>query len=242
MSTGRRCPDGTGRSVRRRWTDFVVVTRQAAITLAPAGRRVVSPLRQVTAIAVASVFVGMGAVAFVKAGRGVPPYDVLLLGISERIDVTHGQAGWIVGGALFGVAAALGRRPGPVALGWVIANGLTVDLFTHLLNDADSVAAEVAFMTVGVVAIAAGIAAFVHATDSGGPYELIMAAMGDRGRSRVATRVALDVGVVVAGVALAGPYGLASLLYPFVMGPVLGVTLQGFDDLRRGRESRIGRD
>lgn len=227
--------------MRRRWTDFVVVTRQAAITVAPVGRRVASPLRQITATAIAATFVGLGAVAFVKAGWGVPPYDVLLLGLSERIDVSHGQAGWIVGGALFVVAAALGRRPGLVALAWVIANGFTVDLFTHLLEDADSVAAGLAFLVVGVVAMAAGVAAFVQATDSGGPYELIMAAMGERGRSRVATRIALDVGVVTAGVALAGPYGLASIVYPFVMGPVLGATLQGFDDLRSGRESRIGR-
>lgn len=195
--------------------------------------------RQVMSQLAGSMLIGLGVSLFVHAQLGVPAFDVMLTALRDQLGISLGQAGWLFTGSLFLMASLLGHRPGPSGLFYLLANGISVDIWLHLIRDPEPLALRMLFVLLGTLAIAGGVALVVHAGLTGGALELLMHAGVDRGFDPFRTRQALDLLIVAAGVALGGDLGVATLFYVLTMSPALKAGRQALADHRDGRARRL---
>ena len=187
-----------------------------------------------------SAILGIGVALLIRAELGLAPYDVFLSSIVDRASVTHGQAGWLVAGTLLLVATALGRRPRLTTLLYVLANGVAIDIAVPLIQEPSAVATRMAMAGAGMVFIAAGVALVVHSGGTGGAFELIIAAMGDRGLRPVPVRTTMELTMFGAGLVLGGAAGPMTLVFALGFGPLVLVVERALDDHRAGRAVRTG--
>ncbi len=223
-----------------RWENFAGFSRHSVM---PALRATTAPASTAGAI-VGSLVIGCSMIGFavallVESHLGLAPYDVFSAGVGEATGITLGQAGWAISAVLFLVASILGHRPGPWSVAYVIGNGIAIDAMTGLLATPESLVARIAFLGVGIVAMASGINFVVHAGVTGGPFELLMAAGSDRGINPTTTRYSLDFGVLGLGIAIGGPIGLGTVLYAGSMAMVLGRIRQALLDHEAGKLARL---
>ncbi len=188
---------------------------------------------------IGSTLIGLGVSLFIHARLGLPPYDVLLSAIVDRTGLTHGQAGWALSGGLFALASVLRRRPSWYGIAFVVANGASVDGWTKLLVDPSGLGTRVLFVALGIAAIASGVAVVAHSSSTGGPYELLTLAAGDRGLNPTVFRSVLEFSTVALGVALGGALGLGTLAFVVSIGPAISFAAQAFADRRDGRHQRL---
>lgn len=227
-------------SLTRRLTPAVALSRHSALPMlrgrvGPSSR---SFAARAGSLAGGSTLIGTAVAMLVQADLGLPPYDVLSSGISARLGLSLGQAGWAVAAVLFAVAATLGRRPSRWGLAYIVANGLAVDGTAHLINQPETVPGRLAFLVGAVFVMAAGINLVLYSGTTGGPFELLMLAGEDRGINRMATRYALDGGVLAGGLLIGGAFGIGTVIYAVLMAVALEIVSQVFADHRAGREQR----
>ena len=194
---------------------------------------------RIVSLLVGSTCIGAAVALLVEADLGLPPYDVLSSGLQGRLGISLGQAGWLVAAVLFAVATLLGRRPSPWGIAYILANGVAVDAMANLLNGPDGLAGRLAFVAAGIVVMALGVSLVLYSGTTGGPFELLMTAGEDRGIPPLRVRYALDVGVLVTGLALGGSFGSGTLLFAAFMGLTLQAMAQFFADYDRGRTVRL---
>lgn len=225
---------------RRKILGLVGLSRHSAISAARtiSTARTSSVIAQASALALGSGLIGIAVALLVEARLGLAPYDVLASGLSERIDLSLGQSGWLLAAILFVAAAMLGRPPSMWGVGYMVLNGLAIDAASGLLQTPTSLIVRALFVPAGVVVMAAGINVVVHSGTTGGPFELLMAAGEDRGVSRLTVRYGLDIGVFASGVLIGGAFGPATLFYGAFMGIAIVVVSEAFEDHRRGRAIR----
>lgn len=224
-----------------RW--FVGMSRHGVIaaeraTRAPSSR---NRVRQTLSLFGGSIAIGLGVSLFVHARLGVPAYDVMLTALRDMLGITLGQAGWVLTGALFIVAALLGRRPKISGLLYMLSNGVAVDLWMRLIRDPEPLALRWLFVVLGTLIIAGGVALVIHAGLTGGALELLMNAAEDRGIDPFTFRRAFEGAIVVLGVLLGGDLGIATIFFVLTMSPALKAGQQALADHRSGREARITR-
>ena len=195
--------------------------------------------RQLASLFSGTIIIGLGVSLFIHSGLGVPAYDVLLSAVRDRLDISHGQAGWLVTGTLFLVATALGQRPKISGLFFLLTAGVSVDVWIHLINDPEPLAIRMLFVLFGTAAIAMGVALVVHAGLTGGSIELLMRAGEVRGHDPFRVRQLLEFGIVVLGVLLGGDLGFATIFFVVAMAPMLRAGRQALEDHRRGRTERL---
>jgi len=225
----------------RRLGPSLVVSRHSAL---PVLRRRVGTSSRSIAVRVlsllcGSILIGTAITLLVQAELGLPPYDVLASGLADRLGLTLGQAGWMVAASLFALAAALGQRPSPWGVAYIMANGLAIDATAQLINRPESMAGRVGFLLAAIMFMAGGVNLVLFSGTTGGPFELLMTAGERWGLNRVVTRTALDGGVLVAGLALGGAFGIGTVVYAALMGLVLQAVGQVFADHRAGRRQRL---
>ncbi len=220
-----------------RWA--TTFSRQGAIsrlTTQPTARLTVH--RAVSMVTGAGV-IGLGVAFFVHARLGLAPYDVLVSVLRDRLSLSLGQSSWVLSGFLFVVAALLGQRARPSALVYVLACGAAVDISLGLIESPDAMWLRVLFVAIGTAAIVGGIALVVHSGLTGGSFELLMKAGAERGLDPMKVRTSLEVGIVIAGVALGGDAGFATLAFAVAVGPTMKWSQQALLDHRAGRTARL---
>ena len=216
----------------------LTITRQGAVATGRA-RQVVAPARPWLWMMVGSVTLGAGVALLIRAELGLPPYDVLLSAVARDLGMTHGQAGWVIAGSLLIVATLLGRRPRLATLVWILSNGLAIDAALPLIESPAALPTRLLFAAAGTCGIAAGVALVVHSGGTGGAFELIIKAMGDRGLRPVPVRTALELTTLASGLALAGDAGLVTIAFALTFGPLVVAAERALEDHRLGREARL---
>lgn len=235
--------------VLRSLDSFAGFSRHSALSsvrpsqLLQSARDVAEPIRPVRTIVVSLLvgcsLIGVAVALIVEAQLGLPPYDVLSAGLGAELGISLGQAGWLVAGVLFALAACLGHRPNGWSVAFVLGNGLAIDAMSGLINQPDGLAGRLIFVVVGIVAMAVGVNAVIHAGVTGGPFELLMSAAEDRGIDRTLTRYVLDLTVLGLGIAVGGPLGIATIVYAATMGLVLRRIRQVLLDHQAGKLARL---
>lgn len=171
------------------------------------------------------VLCGVGIATIIAADLGVAPWDVLHQGISDRIGLPIGTVILLLGVVVLALWWPLGIRPGVGTILNAALIGVFVDLTDLGLPDARGVAAQTAFLLVGIAAIGVGSGLYIGAGLGPGPRDGLMTGIAARGFSLRATRTVLEVAVLVAGWLLGGSVGIGTAAFAVAIGPIVHVAL-----------------
>lgn len=168
----------------------------------------------------------LGIVLLLESELGLSPWDVLNQGVAEMSPLSFGTANIAIALVVLVAAWALGARIGPGTVANAILIGLFVDGLLRLdavagLSD-QSLGVRVVLMVAGILVIGIGSGFYIGAGLGAGPRDSLMLVLARRTGIRIGVvRVALEVGVTVAGFALGGTVGVGTLAFAFGIGPAV---------------------
>src|SRR4051794_21778912 len=170
-----------------------------------------------------------GITALKQSDLGLGPWDVLHDGIATRTGSDLGIVGLVVGIPILLLWLPLRERPG---LGTVL-NVIVIGLAIHVLLDhtsvADATRLRVALLVAGMVLIALGQGLYLAPELGAGPRDGLMTGLHRRlGWSIRKARTILEVAVLIVGIVLGGSFGIGTVLFAVLIGPMVQVTLRWF--------------
>ena len=174
-------------------------------------------------ILVGLVLFGAGIGALFLADLGVGPWDVLhdaLAGLASR------QPGTVIitlGIALLGLVAMLRQPIGPATVANVVIIGATVNIVLAVIEPPGAWPVRGALVVLAPLAVAFGSMLYLGAGLGTGVRDGLMTALVDTGLSIRAARTSLEITVLVVGGALGGSYGVGTLAFALLVGPLLQV-------------------
>ena len=169
------------------------------------------------------VLFGAGIGALFLADLGVGPWDVLhdaLAGLAGR------QPGTVIitlGIVLLGLVAMLRQPIGPATVANVVIIGITVNIVLAVVEPPSAWPVRGALVVLAPLAVAFGSMLYLGAGLGTGVRDGLMTALIDTGLSIRTARTCLEVTVLVVGGALGGSYGVGTLAFALLVGPLLQV-------------------
>jgi len=165
---------------------------------------------------------GAGIACFVHSNLGVPPWDVLHQGISEKADLKMGTVIIIVGVVLLVAWIPLRMKPGIGTIMNALQIGLVENVMDDLLPHSNLIVARVAFLIAGMLFIAFGSGLYIGAELGSGPRDGLMLGLNKRfGISIRLARTTVEIVVLVVGLFLGGSIGLGTFVFAFGIGPLV---------------------
>lgn len=197
-------------------------------TVAPAGVLPAPRLRRGVQLLIGLVLYALSMALLVDSALGNMPWDVLSEGVARRTGLSFGAVTLVISALVLACWVPMRQRPGVGTVANVLVIGLLADPFLALV-------AGVGDLAVGwrVVVAAAGIglnglatALYVGAGLGPGPRDGLMTGLVARtGRPVALVRTAIEVAVVLSGIVLGGTFGVTTVAYALLVGPLVHVLL-----------------
>jgi uncharacterized membrane protein YczE len=165
-------------------------------------------------------------VLILESKLGLSPWDVLNQGIAKHSPLSFGMANVAVAIVVLGIAWALGGRPGV----GTVANAVLVGSFIQLLTSIaaiqglahDGLMLRIALLVFGIALIGPASAFYIGADLGAGPRDTLMLVGARRTRFRIGVvRGTLELIALGAGFALGGTFGVGTVLFAFLVGPIV---------------------
>ena len=185
------------------------------------------PVKETTirtvAMLVGLLMFGVGIGALFLADLGVGPWDVLHDAMAGLIDRQPGTA--IIGTSLglLVLVVVLCQPIGPATVADVVIIGLIVNTMMAVVEPPSSVAVRVLLVVMAPILVAFGSMLYLGAGLGSGVRDALMTALVDAGLSIRTARTCLEVTVMVGGATLGGSYGVGTLVFALLVGPLLQV-------------------
>ncbi len=183
------------------------------------------PVERIARCVIGLAIFGVGIALLLNANLGAAPWDVFHTGVAELTGRTVGQVTIITGGALLLLWIPLGETMGLGTILNAIEIGLVVDLVLPLVPEPELLVARAAMMLGGVVVIALGSGLYIGAGLGPGPRDGLMTGFAKRGISIRFARTAIELTVLVIGIALGGAIGVGTAAFALGIGPLVQVFL-----------------
>ena len=157
---------------------------------------------------------------------GLSPWDVLNQGLAKHTPLSFGMANVAVGLTVLLLGWWLGGPPG---FG-TFANAILIGAFIQALTAIHAVAAlahdglsvRIPLLVAGIWLIGPASAFYIGADLGAGPRDTLMLVGSRRTGRRVGlVRAVLEVCALAAGIALGGTYGVGTVLFALLVGPVV---------------------
>jgi len=176
---------------------------------------------RIVAILVGLVMFGVGIGALFLADLGVGPWDVLHDAIAGLVDRQPGTVIMGLGLLLLGLVAVLRQPIGPDTVANVVIIGSTVNVLLAVVEPPSSLAVRVVLVVAAPLVVAFGSMLYLGAGLGTGVRDGLMTALVDTGLSIRAARTSLEVTVLLGGGLLGGSYGIGTLVFAMLVGPLL---------------------
>ncbi len=176
---------------------------------------------RIVAILVGLVVFGVGIGALFLADLGVGPWDVLHDAIAGLVDRQPGTVIMGLGLLLLGLVAVLRQPIGPATVANVVIIGSTVNVLLAVVEPPSSLAVRVVLVVAAPLVVAFGSMLYLGAGLGTGVRDGLMTALVDTGLSIRAARTSLEVTVLLGGGLLGGSYGIGTLVFAMLVGPLL---------------------
>ncbi|MFN2470624.1 MAG: YitT family protein [Gaiellaceae bacterium] len=170
-----------------------------------------------------------GIVALLESELGLSPWDVLNQGLQRQTPLSFGIANIVVGLVVLFVAWALGSRPGIGTVANAVLIGVFVDLLLLVPAVAElagsALAVRIVLLPVGLALFGIGTAFYIGAGLGAGPRDSLMLVLSRRTGARIGlVRGLLEVSVLLAGIALGGTFGVGTIAFALLIGPIIEVS------------------
>ena len=172
---------------------------------------------------------GTGITLFLRADLGLPSWDVFHKGVANKTDMALGTVIIVTGLALLLLWIPLRQRPGLGTILNAVEIGLVVNLTKPIIGSPEHPVGRAALMLTGLLLVGFGSAVYIGAGLGPGPRDGLMLGLAERGVSIRAARTAVEVVVLVVGIALGGSFGLGTVVFTFGIGPLVQRLLPVFD-------------
>ncbi|MEE2768735.1 MAG: hypothetical protein VX833_05935 [Actinomycetota bacterium] len=176
---------------------------------------------RVAAILVGLVVFGVGISALFLADLGVGPWDVLHDALADLFDRQPGTVIIGLGAIVLVLVAALRQPIGPATVANVVIIGSTVNVLLAVVEPPSSALVRALLVVVAPILVALGSMLYLGAGLGTGVRDGLMTALVDAGLSIRTARTCLEVAVLVGGGALGGSYGVGTLAFALLVGPLL---------------------
>ena len=169
---------------------------------------------------------GLGDAMLIAADIGNTPWTVLAQGIALQIDLTIGQATFLISAAVLLLWIPIKEIPGLGTILNAIIIAVTIDLTVPLIPQSGGYAVSLLQVLTGILLIAIGSSMYLTANLGPGPRDGWMT-----GLQRVSgipigrVRISIEVSVLVIGIFLGGKFGIGTLLFAVAIGPVVASCL-----------------
>lgn len=168
---------------------------------------------------------GIGISLIIEAHFGAAPWDVFHQGLAELTGISVGNIIILVGLALLLLWIPLRQKPGVGTLLNALEIGVTVDLIMPLIPDAEMIVVRMCYLVAGIVVIAIGSGLYIGSGLGAGPRDGLMIGLVRLGLSVRLARTAIEITVLVAGVALGSTVGVGTVAFTFGIGPLVQIFL-----------------
>ncbi len=177
--------------------------------------------RRLIQLLVGLVLFGLGIAMMLQSGLGLPPWDVLHQGLTEEFGLTVGIWSIIISFVVLLLWLPLRERYGIGTLLNAIIIGVVIDLGVLVIPEPDALWADIALLTGGIVLIGLASGMYIGANLGPGPRDGLMTAIARRGLSIRVTRWGLEIVVLVTGVLLGGTFGVGTIAFALLIGPIV---------------------
>jgi uncharacterized membrane protein YczE len=182
--------------------------------------------RRLVQLYVGLALFGVSMALMVRSDLGVMPWDVLHQGLARHLGGSIGGWSMVIGALVLLGWVPLRERPGLGTVSNVVVIGVAVDAALAVLPEVGNWPARAALVVSGVALNAVATAAYVGARLGPGPRDGLMTGLVRRtGGSVRLVRTSIEVVVVLAGWALGGTLGVATVLYAATIGPLVHLLL-----------------
>jgi len=194
---------------------------------ATSGRRL--PRRLVQLYAGLVLFgISMGMV--VRSALGNIPWDVLHQGLSQATGLPFGTVAVIVSLLVLLLWVPLRERPGLGTISNALVIGPCAEVTLRLVPEDLPLWVRIGLFVVGVLLNGVATAAYIGARFGPGPRDGLMTWLVSRtGGSIRIVRTGIEVVVVLIGWLLGGTFGVGTVLFALVIGPLIHVLLPRFE-------------
>jgi uncharacterized protein len=165
-------------------------------------------------------------VLILESKLGLSPWDVLAQGLAKHSPLSFGVATIVIGVVVLCVAWTLGGPPGV----GTVANAVLVGSFIQLLTSIgsfsdlahDGLATRIPLLGLGIALIGPASAFYIGADLGAGPRDTLMLVGAWRTGKRIGiVRGTLELGALAGGIALGGTFGVGTVLFALLVGPVV---------------------
>lgn len=190
-------------------------------------RRVFIPIggkklpRRLVQLIVGETFFGIGIGLMLQSGLGLSPWDVLHQGLTVQFGLTVGIWSILSSFVVLLFWLPLRERYGIGTLLNAIIIGVMIDVTAGLVPEAANTWWAVSMMVSGILLVAITSGMYIGANLGPGPRDGLMTAIARRGPSIRLTRVIMEITVLVIGLLLGGTFGIGTILYALLMGPLV---------------------
>ena len=172
---------------------------------------------------------GIGLALMVRAGIGVAPWDVLSQGISLRTGVPFGLVTNIVGAVVLLLWIPIRVRVGFGTVANVLLIGTCAQLGLNVIPQQTVPWVQGLVFAGGLALVAVATGLYIGARLGPGPRDGLMTGLHRRtGWPIWVVRTSIEVIVLTAGWLLGGQFGIGTVAFALLIGPMVGVTLPLF--------------
>jgi len=172
---------------------------------------------------------GIGLALMVRAGIGVAPWDVLSQGISLRTGLPFGLVTNIVGAVVLLLWIPIRVRVGFGTVANVLLIGTCAQLGLSVIPQQSVPVLQAVVFAGGLALVAVATGLYIGARLGPGPRDGLMTGLHRRtGWPIWIVRTSIEVIVLAVGWALGGQFGIGTIAFALLIGPMVGVTLPLF--------------
>ncbi|MGZ5301759.1 MAG: YczE/YyaS/YitT family protein [Actinomycetota bacterium] len=190
------------------------------------------------------VLFGLAIVFMLESRLGLPPWDVLHLGIAKHTPLSLGVSGIAVGLIIVAATWLAGTPPGFGTVANAIVIGVSIDVLRSFdaidgLSDS-ALAVRITLLAAGVLLFGVGSAFYISAGMGAGPRDSLMMALSKgTGRRIGLVRGVMEITVLLTGLSLGGIAGIGTLALALMVGPVVELAFWSLVKLRLATPGRL---
>ena len=189
--------------------------------------------RRVIQLFVGLVLYGVGCAMTVEAGLGVDPWTVLAEGLSIHTGIGIGWVANILGFFVLLLWIPLRQKPGVGTIANILLVGTSMQVVLWVFPPISGIVAQFAVLLGGIVTVAIASGLYIGAHFGPGPRDGLMTGMHKRlGWPIWTCRALVELTVLGIGWLLGGTVGVGTVLFAFLIGPLVHIALPLLDTRR----------
>ena len=186
--------------------------------------------RRVAQLLIGLFLYGAGCALTVEAGLGVDPWTVFAEGLSLRTGVGIGWITNIVGFFVLLLWIPLRQKPGVGTVANILLVGTSMQIVLGVVPPISGLVAQFATLLGGILLVAVASGLYIGARFGPGPRDGLMTGLHARlGWPVWACRALVELSVLAVGWLLGGTVGIGTVLFAFLIGPLVHVALPLLD-------------